>query len=189
MTYKNTIVSLVALASVGFAIWITFLSSYHPRVVSDAERTVVPDAFMEDVTALILDDYGKPSMKIKAPRMEHFTKDDMSLLVMPHLTIYRKSPQPWYVTSKHAKAMHGIEKVDFWDDVVVQHPADPGNPATIIKTPTLTVYPGEQTAETSDHITMIQPGIVVNSTGMHADMNTGNIKLLSQAWGEYVPNS
>ncbi|MCW5582746.1 MAG: LPS export ABC transporter periplasmic protein LptC, partial [Gammaproteobacteria bacterium] len=63
------------------------------------------------------------------------------------------------------------------------------SPATLIKTPTLSVQPNKQIAETNDLITLIQPNLVVKSTGMYADMNTGNIKLLSQARGEYVPNS
>jgi hypothetical protein len=36
---------------------------------------------------------------------------------------------------------------------------------------------------------LIQPGLVVNALGMYADLNTGDIKLLSQARGEYLPHA
>ncbi len=101
--------------------------------------------------------------------------------------MYRKSPNPWYVTAKFAKATQGIENVYFWKNVVIHHAADFNSPATLIKTTTLMVHPNKQTAETNDIITMIQPSLVVKATGMHADMNNGDIKLLSQARGEYEP--
>jgi lipopolysaccharide export system protein LptC len=113
----------------------------------------------------------------------------MTHLSTPQLTLYRKSPVPWYVTSKFAEATKGAEHVNFREDVMVQHAADQHNPATVIKTATLTVLPNAEVAETSDEITMEQPNIVIKGIGMRADMNTGDIQLLSQARGVYVPNS
>ena len=51
------------------------------------------------------------------------------------------------------------------------------------------VHPNEQTAETNALITLYQPNITVNAIGMTANIDTGDIKLLSQARGEYAPNS
>lgn len=188
MTYKNTIISLIMIMAIGLATWTTLLT-YHPDNIAVADKGAVPDAFMEEVTAVILDKQGKPKMKIVTPKLVHYAENDTTDLTLPHLTLYRKSPQPWYITSKHAKAIEGTEKVDFWQDVTIQHSGDIKSPATVIKTPTLTVHPTAQTADTVDLITMMQPNIVVKATGMHADMNSGDIKLLSQARGEYVPSS
>lgn len=143
---------------------------------------------MEVVTATFMDKQGKPSIKIETPKMVHYIENDASHLTDPQLTIYRKSPQPWFITSKFAKARGGIELLDFWEDVTIHHAADLANPATVIKTPKLTVHPNAQTAETSELITLIQPNITVKATGMFADMNVGSIKLLSEARGEYAPN-
>jgi lipopolysaccharide export system protein LptC len=188
MTYKNTILSLIMIAFMGLAAWTTFLS-YRPESTITTQLTQLPDAFMEDVTALIMDKQGKLNMKIVTRKMVHYAENDTTHLASPELKLYRKSPTPWHITSKHAKATQGIDNIDFWDNVVIHHPADQYNPATLIQTTKLTVYPNKQLAETNDSITLIQPNIVVKATGMHADMNTGEIKLLSQARGEYVPSS
>lgn len=188
MTYKNTIISFIMIAVVGLAAWTTFIS-YRPQNFSLLKSDPLPDAIMEDVVALIIDKQGKPSMKVITPRLTHYTDSDTTHLTTPQLVLYRKSPQPWYVSSQFAKATQGIENVDFWENVTIHHAADNNNPATLIKTTTLTVHPNQKTAETKDFITLIQPNIVVKATGMHADMNTGDIKLLSKARGEYVPSS
>ncbi|RDI48782.1 LPS export ABC transporter periplasmic protein LptC [Aquicella lusitana] len=189
MRYKNTIISLGFIAAMGFAAWTALLSYYRPQTITPTQSRHIPDAFMEDVVAVIMGKQGKPKMKIVTPKMVHYSENDTTQLLAPQLTLYRKSPQPWYITSKYAKSTQGIDTVDFWEDVVIHHSADTDNPATLIKTPTLTVHPNEQTADTKDHITMIQPNTIVKAVGMHADMNTGNINLLSQARGEYVPTS
>lgn len=187
MTYKNTILSLIMIAAFGFAVWATLLT-YRPQNVIISQNSSLPDAFMEDVTALILDKEGKPKMKIVTTKMVHFTSMDKTHLSSPQLTLYRKSPQPWFITSKNAIATQGIEQVDFFDNVIINHPADVSNPATLIKTTSLTVHPNEETAETNEFITLIQPNITVKATGMHANMKTGDIKLLSEARGEYAPS-
>lgn len=186
MTYKNTIISLIMIAVAGTAVWITL--SYKPQHAALAQINTLPDARMEDVIAVTMDKQGKPRMKIVTPKLTHYAQNDTTHFISPQLTLYRKSPQPWFITANFAKSMQGAEQVNFWDEVIIQHAADQNNPATIIKTSTLTVYPNKQTAETNDPIVMMQPNTTVKATGMFADMNTGDIKLLSQARGEYVPN-
>lgn len=186
-TFKNTAIALILLATLGIALWTSLLSYQQSARPAASAGDSLPDAFMEEVTAVIMDTQGKPRMKIVTPKMVHYLKQDMTQLETPQLTLYRKSPQPWYVTSKTATATDGIENVVFNDNVVIHRPADQNTPATLIQTPTLTVYPAKQLAETSAVIKLIQPNIIIKAIGMHADMNTGDIKLLSEAQGEYVP--
>lgn len=187
MTYKNAMISLMTtlIISAAALITLTYQSNSHTTQVDRK----LPDAYMENVTAIILDKVGKVTMKIVTPKMMHYVQNDTTDFIDPQLTLYHKSPNPWFVESKTAQALHGIDNVVFNGDVTIHHPADFNNPATVIKTTTLTVHPNEKTAETSEPITMIQPNSVIKAVGMHADMESGNIKLLSQAQGEYVPNS
>lgn len=167
---------------------LTLAIVYRPAPISDVKQTALPDAIMEDVVTLIFDKEGKPRLKIKSPRMVHYLENDATNLTTPEVTLYRKSPQPWRISAQYGKAKEGTEEVDFWDNVIIQHTADQNAPSTLIKTPTLTVHPETQTAETHDAIMLIQPNIVVKSVGMLADMSSGDIKLLSKAIGEYVPD-
>lgn len=188
MTYKNALISIVISLIVGMAAFTTL--SYHPQNnTAEEDEAQLPDAFMEDVHAIVMDKQGKPSMKIVTPKLVHYAEDDSTQFITPQLTLFRKSPQPWYITSKSGRATDGIDNIDFWDNVVIQHAADISSPATLIKTITLTVHPNKQTAETTAAIQLIQPNTVITATGMYADMNSGDIRLLSQARGEYVPNS
>ena len=188
MTYKNIILGFCVVIVAGLAAWTTLLSYNTPQAAANNITEDLPDAFMEDVTAVIMDKQGKPQMKIITPKLAHYPEKDTTQFISPQLTLYRKSPKPWFITSKFAKATEGVENINFWDNVTVHHAADENNPATLIKTSTLTVYPNKKLAETDHLITMIQPSLIVKAIGMHADMNTGDIKLLSHARGEYVPN-
>src|SRR5262245_35869959 len=131
MTYKNTIISFIMLIIVGLATWTTMLS-YSPKSVTSTTTSLLPDAFMEDISALFLDKQGKPKMKIITPKMVHYAKNDTTQLSSPQLTLYRKSPNPWFITSKYAKATQGIDHVDFWENVTIHHAADEDHPATFI---------------------------------------------------------
>ncbi|TAK77517.1 MAG: LPS export ABC transporter periplasmic protein LptC [Gammaproteobacteria bacterium] len=188
MAYKNTFITLSFTLIVGLAAWTTFMS-YRPQTPNAAPPSNLPDAYMEDVVAVIMDKEGKPKMKIVTPKMVHYGENDTTQLTSPELTLYRQSPQPWHITSRYAKAMEGTDIVDFWDNVMILHTADKNNPATVVKTTALTVYPNKQTAETKEFITLEQPHLLVKAVGMQADMNTGDIKLLSQTRGEYVSDS
>jgi len=188
MTSKYLIISIITIMVLGVTSSVMYFS-YRPQSTITMRSTLRPDAIMENVSAVIMDKQGKPSLKIVSPRMLHFAANDTTQLLEPELTLYRKSPKPWFIKAKYAKATQGIEKVNFWEDVSIHHAADQGNPATLIRTPTLTVHPNKQIALTDDLITLIQPNLIVKATGMFADMNTGDIKLISQARGEYVPNS
>ncbi len=82
MTYKYTAISLLMIIVVGLATWTTFLS-YRPESKKVANIPARPDAFMEDVTALIMDKQGKPNMKIVTPKMVHYLENDMTHLLSP----------------------------------------------------------------------------------------------------------
>lgn len=186
MTYKNVSLNLSVVAAIGLAIWTTFLF-YRPDEIKGTINSSLPDAFMENVNAMVMDKDGHLKMKIIAPKLVHYKEQDATHLTSPKLTFYRHSPIPWFITARFAKAIEGAEIVDFWDNVVITHPADKENPETLIKTAALRVNTEEETAETKHLITMSQPNFVIKAIGMYADMDSGNIHLLSQARGEYAP--
>lgn len=184
---KTNYIAPIFVAALASLITIAFIF-YRPTVNPTSTAPELPDAIMENVVSVIYDKLGKPRLKIATPRMVHYIENDVTNLTTPEVTLYRKSPQPWRITAHYAKATDGTDNVDFWDNVIIQHNGDLHAPTTLIKTPTLTVHPDSQTAQTNDPIMLIQPNIVVKSVGMFADMDNGNIKLLSEAIGEYVPD-
>lgn len=188
MTLKNRFFNAIILLSVGLTLW-SFLLLNKQHVPTTHRSAAEPDAFMENVDALILDKTGLPKMKIYTPKMVHYVNDDTTHLIAPQIILYRQSPIPWYIHSKFAKASQGADNIEFWNNVLIRHPADVDHPETTITTNTLTVHTNRKTAETRDAITLSQPSFNVQSIGMFADMNTDSVNLLSNVRGEYVPNS
>lgn len=189
MTLKNNFFSLLIILAAIVTAWATFWSFTQSTTIPTIKPEIQPDSYMEDIHAVFMNKFGKPSMKIVTPYLVHFNEGDTTHFTLPQLTIYRETPQPWYITAKTAQSTAGMENVLFQDNVVIHHAGDLNSPATVIKTSTLMVHPNKKTAETDQPITMIQPDLTVNAIGMHADMNTGEIKLLSQARGEYAPGT
>ena len=175
------------LITLGIAAWTTFLS-FQPEPLMHKDTSYLPDGFMENVTAWIMNKEGEPSMKIITPKLIHYLKDDKSELTAPQITLYRNSPNPWLISSNFATALNGTEQINFQNNVVITHAADIKLPETLIKTNKLTVKPEKQTAETAELITMIQPNLKIQGLGMFANIDTGYINLKSHTRGEYVPN-
>jgi lipopolysaccharide export system protein LptC len=147
------------------------------------------DSYMEEVTAMQYGVSGKPTMKLVTPKMVHYPEKDSTDIFSPHMVIYRKSPEPWYIESNFAKTTDGIKEILFWSNVTIHHPTDIENPATSLQTETLTIFPEQQIASTDQAVTFIQPDTTVHAIGMLANLNDNTIKLLSQAQGEYAPSS
>lgn len=188
ISLRNILISTLLILSVGLSTWSILVSNRAPTVIHKTNENL-PDAFMEDIVALILNKQGTPVLKVVAPKMTHYSNDDATEIQNPIVTIYRNSPNPWKVHSDFAKTIKGISEILFWSHVVIHHLEDQANPTTTMQTTSLTVYPDKQTAQTDQPITIQQPDSTVQAVGMTADINDGTIKLLSKAKGEYVPTS
>jgi lipopolysaccharide export system protein LptC len=187
LTLKNTTLSILTLAAISLSAWSILIAE--PPQAKKQDDPKKPDAFMQDVVATIFNKEGNPSLKLSTPKMIHYPADNLTHIVTPHVTVYRKSPEPWYIDSDYANAKNGTEEILFWSNVHIQHPSDIENPTTSLKTASLTIFPEQQLASTQDPVTFIQPDTTVHAVGMQANFDTGTIKLLSKAKGEYGPTS
>ncbi len=181
------IVTLLLILAAGLSSWSILISK--KAHITPSGKPNEPDAFMENVTATIINKEGVRSILIESPRMVHYAENDTTVIETPKITIYRNSPEPWLINSDYARATQGTNKIFFWSNVVIHHPYDESTPITTFKTNTLTVFPQDKRAETADAVVLTQPETVVHAVGMTANLNDGEVKLLSQARGEYVPSS
>ena len=174
--------------AIGLSGWSIFLSKKAPITLSQTSPDQ-PDAFMEDVVAIIMSKEGKPRLKVETPKMFHYAKNDSTEFTKPHVTIYRQSPQPWHINANHAKATWGTSEILFWENVIIHHLEDEENPITTMNTSSLTIFPEKKVAETNKEIIVTQPNTMIRAIGMLANWDAGTVKLLSQAREEYVPKS
>jgi len=188
LTLKNTTISLLTLCALGLSVWSIMLANPpHTNISQDDPKK--PDSFMQDVVATFYNKDGTPSLKLVTPKMIHYPENNMMHIVTPRVTVFRNSPQPWYIDSDYANAKNGIDEILFWSNVHIHHPSDIENPATSLHTASLTIFPTQKIASTNDPVTFIQPDTTVHAIGMQANFDLGTIKLLSQAKGEYAPKS
>jgi lipopolysaccharide export system protein LptC len=188
VTFKQISIGFLLAAALGLSSWSILLSNKATPTIA-SHTTSRPDAFMEDVTATIINSEGKPVLKVVAPKMTHYVENDATDMIKPSITVFHKeSLNPWFINSNSAKAIQGINEITFQDHVVIHHP-DKNNPTTIMRTNSLTVFPAEQVAQTKEPIIISQPASTIHATGMLANLGDGTVKLLSQAQEEYVPNS
>lgn len=184
---KNSTISLLFLIAFVLSAWSILLSKQLQPTTH--EHPNEPDAYMENIVAIIMNKQGSPSLKIEAPKMTHYAENDTTYINSPHVTVYRQSPEPWYINSDHAEAFNGTDEILFSDNVIIHHPSDIANPNTTMKTASLTVFPDKQQASTNNAVIITQPDTTIHAVGMLADLNNGTVKLLSQAKGDYVPAS
>jgi lipopolysaccharide export system protein LptC len=189
LTLKNFSITLLLLFALGLSAWSIIISHSSTGFANDSNDPTKADSYMEVVTALQFAKTGLPSIKLITPKMVHYPANDSTDIFAPHVTIFRKSPEPWYIESDFAKASKGINEILFYSNVNIHHPADTENPTTSLRTETLTIFPNQQLASTDQAVTFIQPDTTVHAIGMLANLDDSTIKLLSQAQGEYAPTS
>ncbi len=162
---------------------------FHRASVRTAAQTAArPDAYMNNVNAIILDKDGQPKLKIISEKMVHFTEGNQAQFEQPTVVLYQAANEPWFIQSKYAQTIRGIDEILFWNNVTALHRADDKGPEAIIKTPELTVDTQLRTARTNAIITLVQPNLIVQSTGMIANLQNSHVQLLSKTKAFYVPD-
>jgi len=188
LTLKNVAITILLFLAIALTSWSIIISNFtQATVVQDDPRK--PDSFMIGVVATNLNKNGLPALKLITPKMTHYPENNTTDITTPRVTIYRKSPNPWFIDSDFAKAKNGIDEIIFWSNVIIHHPADIDNPNTSLQTETLTIFPEQQIASTDEPVLFKQPSTTIHAIGMLANLDAGTIKLLSQTQGEYVPSS
>ena len=146
-----------------------------------------PDAILRQVNSYIFDKQGRLQFNISTPYLSHLAQQDTTQLRVPIFTFYRPARTPWRLTAQLATGQAGLQDILLQHQVHLTHTADAKNPETILETNQLTLHPYQKTAETPALVTLTQPGLSMRSIGMRANLNTGDIMLLSNAAGTYLP--
>jgi lipopolysaccharide export system protein LptC len=172
----------------GLSAWSIMIAN-PSKTLSTQDDPNTPDSFMQDVIATIFNHDGKPTLKVVAPKMTHYLANNLTHIMTPRVTIFRTSPEPWYIDADYANAKNGIDEILFWSNVYIHHRADIENPTTSLKTNSITFFPTQKIASTKEAVTFVQPDTTVHAIGMQVNLDDGTVKLLSKAKGEYAPTS
>jgi len=84
----------VITALVGLSLWLQFGIIDTPSIAVDEEETHDPDYYIENFTAIGMDDEGNRKYILEAERLVHYPDDDTALLDNPHIIQYEPGQAP-----------------------------------------------------------------------------------------------
>jgi lipopolysaccharide export system protein LptC len=188
MSINSLIRLFPLLLLVAFSSELLYKTLYSPlKIVPTSTR---PDAFVTNITILIMNpDTGKPQDQLFSPRMLHYPANNTTDITTPHFVILGSDLEPWHITSVYGKAKNGINTVTLWNDVKIHQAPSAKNQEITMTTSELTIFPQKKIIQTQAPVRIWSPAGVINAIGLHANLNTGSISLLSKARGKYLPEA
>jgi len=179
--FTPVIVAVVA----GSSLWL--LSNQAPREArSISSGRSVPDAFMDNFTTLNLDKNGTPKHKLKASHMVHYPDGDYSEFTLPELILYRPEKQQWTVSAETGKTTKDIKDILLRGEVNIQRINKATGISDItIKTQDVLIRPDDTYIETDHEIDIRKGKSRIQSTGIRANLDKGQVELLSRVKGVY----
>jgi lipopolysaccharide export system protein LptC len=171
---------LVAAVASGWSVW----RQTHPQ--EEVVLRTRPDYVLHDYQIISLDKAGKESFTLTGPRLQRDPADKTMTLITPQFQVPDREQRYWNVRAQHGFVPAGGGQLQLRGQVIAISPAQ-APPPTRIETESLTLLLGDNHAQTSDAVTITQPGLTMRGIGMRADLDRQHVSLLSQVKARYVP--
>lgn len=182
MDRLTVIAGVVAAAVVGAAVF------YQNRVDSDDEaRLTTPDNsdyYMDDATVYQLNKQGQLAYRLKAARSLHFPNDSARFNDI-HVHYLTGTDTYWNLAAAKGRIPPGQRDLYLYDGVTGQHPSDRRG-MIHIKTDHAWVRPDSDRVESDAKVKAVQPGQVLEGTGMRINLKTNKLDILNDAHVTYT---
>jgi lipopolysaccharide export system protein LptC len=177
--------TLIALASLGWH----FANTIPVIKLDEQTLAKTADSVILDLSIKQFDKKGELINFLESPQMEHIPDQEKHIFTAPHIILTQEDNSNWDIRSHDATAIHKGERIIFKKNVVItQQKKDTPNTPSIFKTEELTYIVKQKFAFTPLAVTFIQPGTVVQSTGMNAYLADQHIVLLNKTHAVYNPH-
>lgn len=180
---KNILLSTLLLSALAVSSWLTqqsFLAND-----TNISQPNTPNAFMTEAHYIQFNQQGALESDIYSPKVVHYPEDDTTVFDDPRMIAHSDDQLTWIITADHGTSRQGLDVLFLQDNVKILRIKDTDNKTTTLTTTALTAYVPQRFAKTDQPVTITQPGSVVNSVGLTADLKKGEIQLLSQVHGTY----
>ncbi len=144
-----------------------------------------PDYIVDNFTATSLDKAGKIRFVMSAQKMVHYPDNDTTLLVAPKISSFAAEYPPLNITAKSGEISSQGDDVYLRNDVTIIRPAYANQDTLTFLTDYLHVMPQKNTADTDQHVTMLEKQGTLNAVGMELDGKARIVKFLSQVTSVY----
>lgn len=172
----RTILGLALLAAALVSGW----SAWHMRDRSEPppESAQRSDYVLRDFEMVMLARDGTESMRLKAPELQR-SRDDESVAIVQPVFLIPAAQGGWRLGADQAWVAPDGDLVRLEGNVSGDSEGDNPSQASL-RTERLELLPDQHLARTDDRVTLTQPGIIQTGTGMEADLQNRNYRLLSR---------
>lgn len=171
------VIALAALAAA--TMWLEQATrSDEPRPAAASRQ--LPDFIGEQIRLVRYDVSGEPQYELVADKITHFPLGDVAELDFPHLR-YDTPDGELRIRADWAESRSGGEVLELVGNVEVFREGLGGNPDLTLSSKTLTVWPDDQRAETSDPVVLTRGDSVARGNAMKADNLFGTLQLIGDA--------
>lgn len=152
------------------------------------------DYSMRDFEMTVMDDGGRPSQRLQAISMVHYSDDGSSELQQPRLLLYSSAGQAaearasehWSVRAERARLYPGGVEMVLEGRVVMQRFDVAGKVTLELETRDLKVNTERQQASSVEQVEIRERHGVTRARGLEIDLKAGQLELLAAVRGEYV---
>ena len=184
---------LVVAVLVVIFVTMKYTSNQDTATTKQESVKVFPHTFITDVEVRHYDQGGQLHYQMNTPLIRSFqpqakaSAEDYSLFQTPVFVLVNDPKKPgWLVTSQEGRLDSNNEWFTLSKEVVARQTSEKHG-ETIITTSDLRLNTRKQFAETGKAVTMRAAKSQITGTGMHADMKSDRIQLLSNVKGTYEP--
>lgn len=163
-----------------------YISTDNPYLLDKQTLNHMPDIIASQVHLIQFDENGRIKHDLVSKKMSHKPADDRYLFLQPKIRVISENQSaPWHITAKRAISLHGGDLIELVDTVHL-HQAIDNNKFNDITTEKLFYQPQKKLAYTDEFIVLNQPGTIIKSVGMQAELENKHVRLLNHAQGAFT---
>lgn len=184
MNWRITLTLLLLAGAIvsGWSVW-----THHKAKLPTIANQAPSDYVLHDFALTALDDAGKESFTLLAPRLEREPGKQSMALETPLFLVPDSEDQYWKVQSNTGWISADGKLLKLHGKVLTTSPPHAAQPLTM-NTEQLNVYPDTHRVSSPGLVTISQPGLTMHGRGMQGDLAAKRFTLLSQTRTRYAPS-
>jgi len=145
------------------------------------------DYVLHDFQIIALDEQGRESTTLRAPRLERTRSDETMTIQTPLFLLPDRDGNHWELKSDTGWVSASGDKLRLTGNVSGDSPRVPAVPPTTFRTEQLDVFPKENRATADGLVTLTRPGMIQSGVGFTLNSSDKTYAFLSQVKTRYTP--